>query len=455
MKNRFIFSLTTLLSISVQTNSFASTEKIKNTNTDFWLNQFKNNKILTEKGLNLAIQERNSNLINKFLPLYLTFPQTDKSLILFAESILAQNNRDYNKAINLLRQILAINPTLNPVRIELAKTLFLNQQNNEAQAQFELVKSDNLPLAIEQLITLYLEAIQQRNRWYSRFNAYYTQTNNVNNVSSDINIENTGFRKNSSMLPQSAHGIAFNSSVGKDFNLIHAHYLALENSISGKYYWDKHDYTDIQNRLNLGYKHKNAIQQFAILPFYQWRWVGNHRYQQSYGVALEWSHWLNNHFQLSNTFEYAKNYYPQNRELDGHSQLFSTTLLWLPKSTQLFYIGIDALHENTQVKQYSYHTQTLRLGWKQEWNLGISNQLNFSVSQRKYRDKAVLGGILPLGKIRSDKIYQTSLTLWKRDWQWWNITPKLQFNWKQQISNIPSMYSYTDKNVNLLLEKSF
>lgn len=455
MKNKFIFPLIFFLSFSVQANSFISPENKQNTNSDFWLEQFKNNKGLTEKGLNLAIQQRDFNLIDTFLSLYLTFPKPDKFLVLFAESLLSQNKQDYNKAINLLRQILAINPKLNPVRIELAKALFLNQQNNEAQAQFELVKSDNLPPALEQLIDLYLEAIQRRNRWYSQFNAYYTQTDNVNNVSSDINIGNTGFLKNPSMLPQSAHGIAFSNNIGKDFNLIYAHYLALENTLNGKYYWDNHDYTDIQNRLNLGYKYKNAIQQLAILPFYQWRWVANQRYQQSYGVTLEWSRWLNNHFQISNTLEYAKNRYPQATILDGDSKLASSTLLWLPTSTQFFYIGFDALWENTREKQYSYHTNSLRLGWKQEWKLGISSQINFSISKRKYQDQAVLGGILPLNKTRQDNIYQSSLTLWKRDWQWWNITPKLQLNWKQQVSNIPSMYSYTDKNINLLLEKQF
>ncbi|KGQ37031.1 hypothetical protein JP36_07990 [Gallibacterium genomosp. 1] len=455
MKNKFLFPLILFLSFSVQANSVVSTENMPNTNIDFWQEQFKNNKDLTEKGLNLAIQQRDFNLINTFLSLYLTFPKPDQFLVLFAESLLAQNEQNYTKSINLLRRILAINPKLNPVRLELAKALFLNQQNNEAQAQFELVKSDNLPPALEQLIDLYLEAIQRRNRWYSQFNAYYTQTDNVNNVSSDINIGNTGFRKNPSMLPQSAHGIAFSNNIGKDFNLISTHYLALGNYLNGKYYWDNHDYTDIQDRLNLGYKYKNAVQQLAILPFYQWRWVANKRYQQSYGISLAWSHWLNNHFQLSNTLEYAKNKYSQTKILDGNSKSISSTLFWLPKSTQFIYIGFDALWENTQEKQYSHHTHSLRLGWKQEWKLGISSQINFSISKRKYHDQAVLGGILPLNKTRKDHIYQANLTLWKRDWQWWNITPKLQFNWKQQVSNIPSMYSYTDKNINLLFEKQF
>ena len=36
-----------------------------------------------------------------------------------------------------------------------------------------------------------------------------------------------------------------------------------------------------------------------------------------------------------------------------------------------------------------------------------------------------------------------------------SITPKLQLSWRKQDSNIPEMYSYTQKNVNMLFEKTF
>ncbi|WKS99747.1 surface lipoprotein assembly modifier [Gallibacterium salpingitidis] len=409
------------------------------------------------KQIDLAIYQNDIPQLYILLEKYRSVPDAEKNTILelFAESVLAKAQQDYTTAIRLLREILAQNPALNPVRIELAKVLFLDQQNNEAEMQFKQAKSDHIPPQVEQLINLYLNAIQQRNSWYSYINTYYVQTKNVNNTASSRNIENTGFIKNDDMLPQSAHGIAFNLTIGKDSNLSQSHYLALVNNFSGKYYWDKHDYTDIQNRLSVGYKRKSAAQQFAILPFYEWRWLANKRYQQNSGLSLEWSKWLNNNLQLSANWEYSRNRYPTNQNLNGYNQLFSTTLLWLPNSTQLFYLGTDFQLEKTRVKQYSNRTHSVRTGWKQEWRAGISTQLNLSFSQRKFQDKAVLGGILPLNKVRQDKIYNASLTLWKRDWHYWDITPKLRLTWKKQASNISTMYSYSDKNINLLFEKSF
>ncbi|MCW9710945.1 surface lipoprotein assembly modifier [Avibacterium sp. 21-586] len=47
------------------------------------------------------------------------------------------------------------------------------------------------------------------------------------------------------------------------------------------------------------------------------------------------------------------------------------------------------------------------------------------------------------------------MLLWKRDWHWLSITPKLQFQWRKQRSNLPSLYNYQNKSINLIFEKSF
>ncbi len=45
--------------------------------------------------------------------------------------------------------------------------------------------------------------------------------------------------------------------------------------------------------------------------------------------------------------------------------------------------------------------------------------------KREYKDIAKLGNInlFSFGKRREDKIYGVSLSLWKRDWHIWGITP--------------------------------
>lgn len=112
--------------------------------------------------------------------------------------------------------------------------------------------------------------------------------------------------------------------------------------------------------------------------------------------------------------------------------------------------------ERVKVRQYSSDTNAVRLGWGREWQtFGLSSRVGLSFSQRDYQDRAKLGGFLDLGKVRSDKVYGVNLTLWKRDWHWLGITPKLQLSWRKHDSNLPTLYSYSDRNVNVVLESRF
>ncbi|TNH06152.1 DUF560 domain-containing protein [Testudinibacter sp. TR-2022] len=411
---------------------------------------------LAQDWLNLALQQRNVELINELLSIYRTFAQHDPILVSFAEATLAQLAQDYPLAISRFREILAINPALNPVRIELAKSLFHDRQDNAARDQFEKAKSAvGVPAPVVKLIDSYLNTLQQRSGWQSSFSAYYLRDTNVNNTAATREIENTGFVKGDSMLPQSAHGIAYAFSLERNFNLSGSHYLHLGTELFGKNFWDNHAYDDIYNRTYLGYSHKSAVQSVSILPFYEKRWYGNQSYKWANGVRGEYRRWLSNNWQISTALEHAEQRYYDSQNLNGHSQLASATLLWLRSPHQFFYVGGDYNREKTRLLQYSNNTRTLRLGWGQEWQWGISSRIGLSYAQHNYKDQAKLGELIPLGKVRNDKIYSANLTLWKRDWHLWGITPKLQLSWKKQDSNIPSMYSYSSKNLHLVFEKNF
>ncbi|WP_386685996.1 surface lipoprotein assembly modifier [Lonepinella sp. MS14437] len=410
----------------------------------------------TEQLLNLAINSGQLNHIEKLLKIYRTFSQQDPILVLFAEAQIAKLQGDYSTAITLYRQIIAQRPDLTPVRIQLAICLFYSQQDNAAQDQFEQALSDQaLPQDIASLVNQYLTALKNRQGWKVNLSATYLHTDNVNNASSEHYLENTPFVKNDSMLPQKAHGVGYQFGIERDLNLFNGHYLHLENDLYGRNYWDAHDYDEIINRTLLGYRHKNEKTQWSLLPFNEQQWYGGHRYKRSIGGRGELTHWFTPNWQISTALEYGRNCYAQNDNLDGNSKLASLTLLWRKTPQQYFYAGIDAIRETTNIRHYSYDLTTARLGWGQEWLLGISSRLNVSASKRKYKDNLSLGANFHFDRAREDEIYQINTAVWKRDWHIWGITPKLNYHWKKQRSNFSSLYSYSDKGITLSLEKTF
>lgn len=416
---------------------------------------------LTHQLLSQAIYSRNPEMIAKLLEIYRNFPERDPIMVLFAEGKIAALTENDAEAISKYREILAQNPNLNPVRIELAISLFNQKQDGAAKEQFEKAQTaGDFPSQVNALIGAYLNALQERDSWNVDFSFNYVRDTNVNNAGSgrQVVLENGGvLTRSEEMLPQTAHGLAYSFDLSRDFNMWGSSYFTVGNSFWGKSYWDNHDYDDISNRTYIGYAYKTAKQTFRIKPFYEKRWYGGESYRWSNGVRVELSHWLNSNWQLSTAGEFAKQRYFDSTSQNGNNKLISATLVWARTPQQFFYTGADFVSERTKIRQYSSNSKSLRFGWGQEWGKGISSRLSLSATKRDYKDIAKLGNInlFSFGKIREDKIYGVHLSLWKRDWHWWGITPKLQLSWRKQESNIPEMYSYTQKDINMIFEKTF
>ncbi|MEH8108248.1 surface lipoprotein assembly modifier [Gallibacterium anatis] len=416
MKNKFYLILLSIHSPFLLAQSSQITYEVS---------YLKQDQATTERLLFEMLNINRFDVVEKLLPIYQSFPQVNPELLAYTDLKLAQN-------------------------------AFYNHHNKEAKQRFQLLKlqhffkKDDLA-SIEQ----YLAALDNRDSWKFSFNVHYLQTKNVNNTSNERHIENTGFVKNDDMLPQSAHGFSYYLDVQKNWNIIGSHYLYFANNLYGKNYWDNHDYDEMTNRTYFGYQYQNAKYQFGLKPFYERQWFGGHRYNWANGLRVEYGLNFSKHWQISTALEFSQPRYLTQPERNGTIKLASATLIWQPTGKGYYYLGTDFIRENTQLKQYSNDMKALRLGWRQNWGYAIASQINGSIALRQYKDFASLGNILPLDKIRRDKIYSLNLTLWKQDWQYLGFVPKVQFRWKKQNSNIPSMFSYSEKYVQLLIEKDF
>lgn len=414
------------------------------------------NPSLTEGLLNRAIEENDVAQIENLLKIYRTFSPQDPILVKFAQAKLAKSQGEYTSAITSLQDILQIDPELTPVRIELAILLFLDQQDNQAKAQFnQALNAPHLPADIARHIRRYLITLEERSSWQFSGNAGYLREKNVNNASRDTYIENTAFQKGESMLPQKAHGWRINVSIEREKNLFNGHYLYLGQQLYSKIYWDNHQFDDITSRTYLGYRHKLAKMTWSILPFYTRQWYGGHRYQKGGGLRGEWDYRFNPAWQFSLALERSRSLYAEDSILNGHNSLFSFTTVWRYAENEYLYGGLDYSLERTQARRYDYDYKGVRFGWVKAWSNGVVTRLNGSLAKRQYKDNLVLGNVFYFDRARKDKIYTLNATIWQRDWHILGITPKLNLTWKKQQSNFDSLYSYTDRNINLLFEKTF
>lgn len=415
---------------------------------------------LSEMFLSKNLYNLDAETLIKTANIYRTYPRFNENLALFAEGRAAYLQKNYHVAISHYHQILRNNQRLHPVRLELAITLFQQKENNASKREFEHLQQYDLPLYEQTLISDYLKAIKFNESWNVDFSVNYIREKNINQVADTENIHLSSratLKKSGGLLPQNGHGLAYYFSAKKDTNIVGSNYFLLGNHIGGKLYWDNHVYDDMSYRIFSGYAYKTAKNTLQIKPFYEKRWYGNESYRWGQGINFDYSLELSPNWQILSTFEWAKQRYFEDEQLNGHNMHLSSTLFWQVNNKQFFYWGVGYFSERTRVKQYSSDSKILRLGWGQEWWWNLRTQVNASLIKKSYKDIAALGNlsVFSFGKIRQDNIYSLNALLWKNDLHYFGILPKIQFIWRNQKSNIPQMYSYQDKSVNVLFEKAF
>jgi tetratricopeptide (TPR) repeat protein len=103
---------------------------------------------------------------------------------LFQLGQIALLEREYNRAVEYFLIILTRFPDLARVRLELARTYFLNENYEEARFQFELVKGGaGLPPEVLEKVDFFLESIRRQKNWTLDFGLSLTPDSNINQVS--------------------------------------------------------------------------------------------------------------------------------------------------------------------------------------------------------------------------------------------------------------------------------
>ncbi|MBO3275978.1 porin family protein [Pseudomonas schmalbachii] len=415
--------------------------------------ELKNDPALAARFLNQAVEDGQWEVIRNILPIYRSSPQHDPILLAYAEGVLARHDGDYEKAIALYRTALSARPELTRMRLDLARMLFENRQYDAARFQFEKARAEHLPDAVLANVQSYLDAIDHADTWGGSIDLSYLNDDNINNASSSkyIDIGESRFVRNANAYPQKGHGLYYNGSLQRDFPLADHHSLRIQEQLTGKSYWDNHDYDDIITRSYLGYSYSNARQRFSLLPFYENRWYGTEPYSSGGGLRTEYSHRLSSNWQSSSALEYQRLHYDNTRYsyLDGHNLLFSTTLGYAFSSRLALYAGVDFGEQHTRYDSETNRLAGGRLGFEAELPFGFSTSLLVGALTRKYVGESDI-----FSTRRRDLEENYLVSLWHRDLYFWGVMPKLNLSYRKVDSNI-DFYSYDQQRVFLSMTRAF
>lgn len=404
------------------------------------------------RGMIPAVLQNNEEVVSLLLPLYREIPQKDPVLLSWAEAINARHQGNYSEAAQRYRTLFTQHSDILPLRYQLAQALFLNNDNEAAKDQFQKLRAEEMAPEMTAVIDQYLSVLNQRDQWKFSGGVSFLNETNINNAPK----AGTHIGSWQAWKKESAQGLSYSLGLDKKWSLPNNFFTQLGLDGQGKYYWDNKKYNELNVRLGWGLGYQTSRLELSLTPFTEKRWYSGgssggdalKQYSKNSGARFDISYWLNPRWQISSALEYGEQRYDWRKHLNGNNYLFSNTLLYVPKSGQYWFAGLDYSRENTRDKDNAYQRMGSRLGWGQEWPWGISSRITLSYAKRHYQ-------AVDFFNIRQkNREYASTLTLWHRDLYFWGITPKITWSYQKVKSNHP-FYGYDKNRVFLEMSKTF
>jgi hypothetical protein len=400
------------------------------------------NPLLFSTILDQLIQKEQWDIVEHLIPLYESLSIKDDNLLLYAKSRLAFAKGEYKGAIIGYRQLLEGNVTLAPVRFYLVQALFQNKEYEAASFQIEKLRATPfLPQRILNTIDQYTIAIQKKNDFQWSISLSYIDDDNINETSSDkyMKLGNWSFERSEESLPKHDRGVGYALWMQKNINLKDNHIFASSLSMYGKVYKEHDEFDDFVARASFGYRREDAKKSFALMPFFQKRLFGNNPYSKSWGTRTSFSYLWSRKFQNSFAIELGKNSYDERTFLDGWYSFGSFGASYSFSPSFMLFGGVDQYDNHTKEQSESFSRSAIRIGLAKDMSLGFSTKFSASYANKVYDDAPNIYGIQ-----RHDKEYSCDVSLWRRDWYFWGVMPKINLEYTKVESNI-NIFEF-DKN---------
>ncbi|MFW2177880.1 MULTISPECIES: surface lipoprotein assembly modifier [unclassified Moraxella] len=410
-----------------------------------------------EKLLTQMIQKQNADALAELLPIYSEYAMRDESMIEWGNAIIAMSKGDIQQSIKLYRKVNAVLPNIKLLRFQLAQALFQDKQYKAAKNELEKLRSSYTAQADIDQINQFIQAIDHQNSWNFNVNAYFINDNNLTNASPKGTSYN-GLVNNQSH--QEGKGIGYGLSADKKWSLDDRFFTSAKFNLYGKNYWDNKKFNEANANVGAGIGYQNATSEIELYPSFTQGWYGGgtsgdgdlEKYSKNSALNLSVSHWFDPKLLYQNFSQYGKIRYEEPFDSnDINTRIFSNTLVYLPKQTRSFYAGLDLINgDNSKGYDYnSYDKKGVRLGWSEAWNHGISTRVNLGFGKKDFDGQQFLTNIE-----RKDKEYDLGLSIWKRDFTIFKLTPRLSWNYHKVTSNSP-FDEYSKNNVNFELTQTF
>lgn len=357
-----------------------------------------------------AINNWQGDEIRRLLALYQQLPDKDADMVLFARANVAIADNDLSGAIALYRQLYDRNPLFLRGRLDLARLLFIDQQNRESHQLFHNLYIAGHP-QINQKIRSFVDALDDRTAWRGSLSAGPIYVSNLNQSSEGAILRpqrscemdehglpvidemgrlncNTVFLPAYAAKAVSATGLGYELSLNKLIPLRGHHNMQLLASGFGRWYRGAMAYNEHNTYLNPSYLYQNKTSTFGTGPVYQLSMQGRRLQNSSSGLNINISHAFSPRAYAGLQAQYKYDNYRSRpyQRFNGVQGTLFTNLVYVLADNWVMFGGYDFLRKSSREQVDSFQRHGVRLGLNKKFSWGADATLQASWRKSRYQD---------------------------------------------------------------------
>jgi hypothetical protein len=341
--------------------------------------------------------------------------------------------RDYPRAEVVFRGLLDRDPGLLRVRLELARTLFMERKDEQSDYHFRLAAGEHPPAEVRRNIIRFREAIRARRAWRFNFDIGFAPDTNINSATGkgELDIYGLPFRLDPNARARS--GLASFVGGGASFRLNRSGKVPIYLGAYGR--WTRYRdnaFDDAYAGGEVGPEFQVAGGRLRTTATEFVRWYGERPLVASFGVNFDYERLFGDKWTVGGTLQVRHNDYARRRDVDGwdaETRISANRPLG-PTTLGFGYLAAERSWANDPGQTF----------WRERVGLGILKEIGWGLRPQLAVDlarEAHDGPLAPFGKTRRDWRMQGSFSFYKRDWNLRGFAPSLSLMVTRNHSTLP------------------
>lgn len=412
-----------------------------------------------ERMLMRTLAHGDAEALRVILPAYARYPQKDASAVDWGNALIALADGKTEEAVKGLRKVNAALPDVRLLRLQMASALYRNRQIKAAKDELQkLLRADNISPQEKTQITSYIDSINRLDKWNYGFNMSFVKDGNLDD-SPPIGTTNAQGWKWTTPH-EAGTGFKYSASADKRWSYDNQWFSTASLGLGGTHYWDNKKYNEVYANASVGIGRQTATSEIEFSPTLGKSWYGGGNattntneklkpYTKTVGAKLTAHKWLSPNLMYQHNTQYTDlKYQAPYSHNDGKVYSMNNGLLYAPNPKSYYSLGWNISKKDAVRPENSYRRSGVNFSWNNTWDKGIVTTASVGIASKKFTNQNFFG------IKRHNHEYDLGLTVWKRDFSIFGLTPKLNLS-KRQVQSNDAFEQKSSSDATISLSKTF